>query len=206
MKKRATSEKRTKVTVPKCPLFGGFTVHVSAQFELWSCIDNVWAGIVQQSASFSALFVICAWANGQYQAVFFPVQLFWRQLYPCYCCIITDEEINKFDLPDILNLLRPVSKRWREIGTALLVKKTSLDDFENNPELVKEGLEGFLRETLNAVENLTVKALASALRSPPLQEEEIALQLEKYIPGGKGKDTSVYFFIYQIVFTFYRRF
>ena len=78
-----------------------------------------------------------------------------------------------------MNILRPVRNRWREIGAVLLLKKSSLDDFENNPELVKEGPEGFLRETLNTVEHLTVRALASALRSPSLQEEEIALLLEK---------------------------
>ena len=95
-----------------------------------------------------------------------------------------------------MNILRPVSNRWREIGTALLLKKSSLDDLENNPELVKEGPEGFLRETLNTVEHLTVRALASALRSPSLQEEEIALLLEEHFLVQKGIDTSMYMYLF----------
>ena len=94
-----------------------------------------------------------------------------------------------------MNILRPVSNRWREIGTALLLKKSSLDDFENNPELVREGPEGFLKETLNTVENLTVRALASALRSPSLQEEDISLLLEEHFLVQKGIDTSMYIYI-----------
>ena len=96
--------------------------------------------------------------------LFFPVQSTCIHLKLNKVIVLfTDREINKFNLPDIMNILRPVRNRWREIGAVLLLKKSSLDDFENNPELVKEGPEGFLRETLNTVENLTVRALASAL-------------------------------------------
>ena len=95
-----------------------------------------------------------------------------------------------------MTILRPVSNRWREIGTALLLKKYSLDDFENNPELVKEGPEGFLRETLNTVEHLTVRALASALRSLSLQEEERALLLQEHFLVQKGIDTYMYIHLY----------
>ena len=95
-----------------------------------------------------------------------------------------------------MDILRPVSNRWREIGTALLLKTFSLDDFESNHELVKEGPEGFLRETLNTVEHLTVRALASALRSPSLQEEEIALLLEEHFLVQKGIDISMYIYLF----------
>ena len=78
------------------------------------------------------------------------------------------------------------------MGAVLLLKKSSLNDFENNPELVKEGPEGFLRETLNTVEHLTVRALASALRSPSLQEEEIAYLLEEHFLRGKGSATLLF--------------
>ena len=106
-----------------------------------------------------------------------------------------------------MNILRPVCNKWREIGIALFVKKSSLDDFENNPELVKEGPEGFLRETLNAVENLTVKTLASALRSSSVQEEEIAHSLEEHFLAGRGTDISVFpFVLFVITFTYHRRF
>ena len=104
-----------------------------------------------------------------------------------------------------MNILRPVRNRWREIGTALLLTKPSLDDFENNPELVKEGPEGFLRETLNTVENLTVRALASALQSPSLQEEEIALLLEEHFLHRKGSATFLFPYIYILFFTCCRR-
>ena len=119
--------------------------------------------------------------------------------------LFTDREIKKSNLPDIMNILRPVSNKWREIGSALLVKKASHDDFESNPELVKEGPEGFLRETLNAVENLTVKTLASALRSSSVQEEEIAHSLEEHFLAGKGTDISVFPFPFVITFIYHRR-
>ena len=83
--------------------------------------------------------------------------------------------INKVE---ILDLLQPVAERWKEIGLAILVKQQ--EDLENNPELVKEGPEGFLRETLNAVETLTVRRLVDVLRSPSLQEEETAHALEEH--------------------------
>ena len=98
--------------------------------------------------------------------------------------LFTDREINKFNLPDIMNILQPVSKRWREIGTALLVKNTSLDDLENNAELINKGPEGLLRETLSTVEDLTVKRLAEALRS--VQEKETAQALEEHYLTEKG--------------------
>ena len=116
-------------------------------------------------------------------------------MYNLVIVLFTDREINKFNLPDIMNILRPVRNRWREIGAVLLLKKPSLDDFENNPELVKEGPEGFLRETLNTVEHLTVRALASALQSPSLQEEEIALLLEEHFLRGKGRATLLFPYI-----------
>ena len=87
------------------------------------------------------------------------------------------------NLPD-LTLLQPTAKRWREIGIALNVKEQVLNDFENYPGLVKEGPEGFLRETLSTVEDLTVERLAKALRS--VQEESTAQALEEHYLTGKG--------------------
>ena len=117
--------------------------------------------------------------------------------------IFTDKEINKFNLPDIMDILRPVRNRWTEIGTALLLNKYSLDDFENNPELVKEGPEGFLRETLNTVEHLTVRAVASALRSPSLQEEERALLLEEHFLLRRGSTMCISLLLFPHVFCLY---
>ena len=96
----------------------------------------------------------------------------------------TDKVISKFNFPELLGLLQPVTKHWREIGLALLVKQQVLDDLENNPELVKEGPESFLRETLNAVETLTVRRLVDVLRS--VQEEETACVLEEHYLTEKG--------------------
>ena len=60
----------------------------------------------------------------------------------------------------------------------------SLNDCENSLDLVKEGPEGFLRETLNTVEDLIVERLAKALKS--LQEENTAQALEENYLIGKG--------------------
>ena len=89
----------------------------------------------------------------------------------------------RLNLPD-LKLLQPIANRWRDIGIALNVKEQVLSDCENSLDLVKEGPEGFLRETLNAVKNLTVEKLAKALRS--LQEENTAQALEENYLIGKG--------------------
>ena len=96
----------------------------------------------------------------------------------------TDQVISKVHFPELLGLLQPVTKQWREIGLALLVKQQVLDDLENNPELVKEGPEGFLRETLNEVETLTVRRLVDVLRS--IQEEETACVLEGHYFNERG--------------------
>ena len=82
-----------------------------------------------------------------------------------------------------MKVLQPIAEKWRDIGLALNVKKQVLDDFANNPELVKEGPEGFLRATLNAVDTLTVKTLVDALRSPSVQEEDTAQALEGHLIG-----------------------
>ena len=96
----------------------------------------------------------------------------------------TDKVISKVNFPELLGLLQPVTKHWREIGLALLVKQQVLDDLENNPELVKEGPDGFLRETLNAVETLTVRRLVDVLRS--VQEKETACVLEEHYFNERG--------------------
>ena len=83
-----------------------------------------------------------------------------------------------------MKVLQPIATKWKEIGLALLVKQKVLDDLENNPELVKEGPEGFLRETLNAVETLTVRTLVDVLRS--VQEEETACVLEEHYFNERG--------------------
>ena len=77
-------------------------------------------------------------------------------------------------------MLQPITAKWKEIGYALNVKPQALDDIGNNSECVKEGPEGFMRATLNAVETLTVRALANALRSSSVQEEDIACALDEY--------------------------
>ena len=83
-----------------------------------------------------------------------------------------------------MKVLRPIAIKWKDIGLALLVKQQVLDDLENNPGLVKEGPEGFLRETLNAVETLTVRRLVDVLRS--VQEEETACVLEEHHFSERG--------------------
>ena len=87
---------------------------------------------------------------------------------------------------DVMKVVRPIARKWKEIGLALLVKQQVLDDLENDPQLVKEGPEGFLRETLNAVETLTVTRLVDVLRSPSVQEEEKALILEEHYFNERG--------------------
>ena len=95
----------------------------------------------------------------------------------------TSGTLDKHSIPDIMEILQPIAMKWEEIGRALNVKKQVLDDFANNPELVREGLEGFLRATLNAVDALTVKTLIDALRSPSVQEEDTARALEGHLIG-----------------------
>ena len=85
---------------------------------------------------------------------------------------------------DVTEVLRPIARKWKEIGLALLVKQQVLDDLENNLQLVKEGPEGFLRETLNAVETLTVRRLVDVLRSA--HEEETACVLEEHYFNERG--------------------
>ena len=85
-----------------------------------------------------------------------------------------------------MKVVRPIARKWKEIGLALLVKQQVLDDLENDPWLVKEGPEGFLRETLNAVETLTVTRLVDVLRSPSVQEEEKACILEEHYFNERG--------------------
>ena len=89
----------------------------------------------------------------------------------------------RLNLPDV-KLLQPIAKKWREIGIALDVKEQVLNDFENSPDLVKEGPEGFLRETLSTVEDLTAERLAKAVRY--VQEESTAQALEEHYFTGKG--------------------
>ena len=85
---------------------------------------------------------------------------------------------------DVMEVLQPIARKWKKIGLALLVKQQVLDDLENNPELVNEGPEGFLRETLNEVEIFTVRRLVDVLRS--VQEEETAYVLEEHFFIEKG--------------------
>lgn len=94
--------------------------------------------------------------------------------------------VHKEQLNDVMRILQPIAGKWKEIGLALHVKQQVLDDFENNPELVKEGPEGFLRETLNAVEALTIRRLVDVLRSPSVKEEETACALEEHYFSEKG--------------------
>ena len=72
--------------------------------------------------------------------------------------------------------LKPISNKWRDIGLQLKVKQQALDDVENNPNLIKEGSDGFLRETLNFMEWPTIKTLSSALRT--MKEDDIAQSVE----------------------------
>ena len=85
-----------------------------------------------------------------------------------------------------MKVLQPIARKWKEIGLTLLVKQKVLDDLENNPELVKEGPEGFLRETLNVVDTLTVRRLVDVLRSSSVQEEETACVLEEHYFNERG--------------------
>ena len=96
------------------------------------------------------------------------------------------EEINKDNLHHILHVLRPIAGKWKQIGRALRVKEQVLDDLQNNPELVEEGPEAGLRETLNAAETMTVKTLVTILRSPSVQEDNAAYLLEETYLLGKG--------------------
>ena len=85
-----------------------------------------------------------------------------------------------------MDLLRPIAKKWKQIGRALLVKVQVLDDLQNNPELVEQGPEAVLRETLKAAQTLTLKTLANVLRSPSVHEENAASLLEETYLVTKG--------------------
>ena len=83
-------------------------------------------------------------------------------------------------------ILQPITNKWKDIGLALKIERQLLDDFENNPELAKGGPEGLLIETLNTVEILTVKTLLHVLKSPSVQEEDIAQEVEEHFLTTRG--------------------
>ena len=93
-------------------------------------------------------------------------------------------DITKDNLPHLINILKPISNKWRDIGLQLKVKQQSLDDIENNPDLVREGPDGFLKETLNLMEKPTMKTLLTALRSPIINEGDIAQSIEEHLNRG----------------------
>ena len=109
-----------------------------------------------------------------------------RICFPLYHSCFSNflDVLCKDHLNDVMKILRPIARKWKEIGPALPVKQQVLDDLENNPELVNEGPEGFLREALNAVETLTVRRLVDVLRS--VHEEETASALEKHYFNERG--------------------
>lgn len=93
-----------------------------------------------------------------------------------------DVHITETNLPDLMNLLKPVSKKWRDIGLQLNIKQQALDDIENSPDLVKKGSDGFLRGILNLMEWPTIKTLLSALRA--MKEDDIVLSIEELMSTG----------------------
>ena len=97
---------------------------------------------------------------------------------------ILDIAITKDNLPDLMNLLKPISNKWRDIGLQLNMKQQALDDIENNPDYAREGPDGFLRGVLNLMESPTIKTLLSALRSPNINEEDIAKSIEELTNKG----------------------
>ena len=93
-------------------------------------------------------------------------------------------DISKDHLPDLMNIMKSISNKWKAIGLQLKVKQQNLDDIENNPALVQEGPDGFLREALNLMEKPTMKTLISALRSPSISEDDIAQSIEECLNKG----------------------
>lgn len=81
-----------------------------------------------------------------------------------------------------MNLLKPISNKWRDIGAQLKVKQQVLDDIDNNPDLVGKGSDGFLKETLNHMERPTIKTLLSALRA--MKDDDIAQSVEEVFNKG----------------------
>ena len=86
-------------------------------------------------------------------------------------------------LPHLINLLKPMSNKWRDIGLQLNVKQQVLDDIENNPNLIREGSDGFLRGTLNHMKQPTIKTLLCALRT--MKEDDIAHSIEELTNKGQ---------------------
>ena len=97
--------------------------------------------------------------------------------------LLPDTEITKDNLPDLMSLMQPVSNKWRDIGLQLKLKQQALDDIENNPNFVREGPAGFLRETLNLMKWPTVKTLLSALKT--MKEDDIAHSIKKLTTKGQ---------------------
>ena len=83
-----------------------------------------------------------------------------------------------------MSLMKPISSKWRDIGLHLKVKQQVLDDIANNPDLVREGADGILRETLNCMEQPSIKPLLGALRSLKINEEGIAKSIEELTNTG----------------------
>ena len=96
-----------------------------------------------------------------------------------------DTAIMKDNLPDLMNLLKPVSKKWKDIGLQLNIKQQALDDIKNNPDYAREGPDGFLRGVLNLMEPPTNKTLLSALRSPNINEKDVAQSIEELASTGQ---------------------
>lgn len=104
-------------------------------------------------------------------------------------------------MPHLVNLMKPMSNKWKDIGLQLKVKQQVLDDIENNPNLVREGSAGFLKETLNRMECPTIKTLLSALRA--MKEDDIVQSIEELT--SKGQHSCLCYTVYLIKqFLFYR--
>lgn len=97
--------------------------------------------------------------------------------------LFPDVNITENNLPDLVNVLNQISNKWRDIGIQLKVKQQALDDIENNTDLVREGSYGFLRGTLNLMEQPTIKTLSSALRT--MKEDDIAQSIEEFTAKGQ---------------------
>ena len=101
-------------------------------------------------------------------------------------CTLADKELTKNDLQVLMSILSPAVRKWKHIGAQIRLDPNILDDIETTPGLITLGPEAFLEESImwwlrkHSTEPPTVQVLLRALRSPAVQEEAIALQVEQH--------------------------
>lgn len=106
------------------------------------------------------------------------------------CCLFPDTD----DLAFILQCLQPTASQWKTLGLQLGLSPGKLDEIAVTPLLIPGGPIAYLQEVLtrwlNDAPSPTLNKLCGALRSPTVEQNRIAHELEKtYLTQKVGLST-----------------